>query len=428
MHIQVLNSGMVTKLSSDSDIESRIVVEVERRRSELIELARELIRTPSLSGQEDELATLISSHLADLGFENVRMDEVGNVLGSIGGVADEGCLLLNGHMDHVPPADMPDPYLAEIKDGTEFGASGDVIVGRGASDMKGALASMMVAGSVLKDLDFDLERRLIVAAVVLEEADGIGSRFLVENGLAPGGVVIGESTNLEVALGHRGFMEITITTEGQSCHASAPERGVNALHKMIPIMQDITSASEEIPSHPILGKSSMTATKISVSPNVINVVPNLCTVSLDVRNTPDFESEQVLQMLRNIAEQARNQDPDTNVSIELARKSVRSYTGYVRDVHVVTSAFYTAPETPLAQMAKKITDRTLQKESKFRLWVFATDGCHFANRGIPTVGFGPGEERFAHSRMDNVAIEHIVDSTKVYAGLAAEFCRPPEKS
>jgi len=410
-------------MSNDRGLESRIMDQVERRQLELIRLTQELVRTPSLSGQEGELATLISNEMRSLGFDDVRIDQVGNVLGSIGGFKDEGSLLFNGHMDHVPPGDMPDPYSAEIRDGSSLGTSGEVIVGRAACDMKGALAAMMMAGSVLRDLNLPLKRRIIIAAVVFEEVNGLGSRFLVESGLRPGGVIIGESTDLNVALGHRGSIGVSITTEGRSCHASVPERGVNALYKMIPILQNLSLIKEELPFHPVLGNSSMVATTISLTPNVKNVVPNLCTIGLDVRNTPNFQLENVLETLRGIVERAKASDPEIRAEVELAKRTLKSYTGYAREFEAMTPSFYTESDTPLAQMTKKVVDRILVKESKFKVWSFATDGCYFANQGIPTVGFGPGEERFAHSSIDNVRIEDLVASAKVYAALAAEFCQ-----
>jgi len=414
---------MVSRVLDNRDRETSLDEKVERSRPELIKLTQELVRTESLSGQESEVAALIAARMKGLGFNEVKTDEVGNVLGSVGGTADEGALLFNGHMDHVPPGDMPDPYSADIRDGFPFGVAGPVIVGRAASDMKGALAAMIVAGSVLRDLGVPMKRKMTVAAVVQEEVNGLGSRFLVEKGPRPGGVVIGESTNLNVALGHRGSIGVSITTEGRSCHASVPERGVNALYKMIPILQSILHTSEGLPSHPVLGKSSITATTVSASPNVKNVVPNLCTVGLDVRNTPNFQPEKVLETLRDIVERARAEDSDVKAKVELAKRPLKSYTGYAREVDAMTRPFYTAPDAPLAQMTKNVAGQILRKDVRFKVWSFATDGSYFAEQGIPTVGFGPGEERFAHSPIDNVRIDDLVASTKVYAALAAEFCQ-----
>jgi putative selenium metabolism hydrolase len=405
------------------ELEARILADVEGRRTELVNLTRELVRTPSLSGQEKEVAALISDRMKGLGYDSVEIDEVGNAVGVIGGKAEEGTLMFNGHMDHVPPGDMPDPYSAAIKDGSPFGVSGEVIVGRAASDMKGALAAMIMAGAALQDLNLPLKRRLVVAAVVLEETNGLGSRYLTEMLPRPGGVVIGESTNLDVALGHRGSIGAAITTEGVSCHASAPERGINALYKMIPVLEEIKRKAQDLPSHPALGKSSMVATTISVSPNIKNVLPNLCTVGLDIRNTPDFKPEDILETLHTVVRKAQTKDSELRAKVELQRRKLRCYTGYEREIESATPAFYTDQKTPLAQMTKAVAERVLKEEKRFKVWTFATDGCYFSNQGIPTVGFGPGEERFAHSPTDNIRTDDLVASAKVYATLAAEFCQ-----
>lgn len=408
-------------MSNHRGLDSKIAEAVEHRRLELIRLTEKLVQTPSLSGDEGEIAALVSSQMKNLGFDHVRTDEVGNVLGSIDEVDDEGFLLFNGHMDHVPAGDMEDPYSAEIMDGAAFGVRGQTIVGRGTCDMKGALASMIVAGSVVRDLALPLKRGMTVACVVSEEASGLGSRFLAESGLRPSGLVIGECTGLDVALGHRGSVGISITTKGRSCHASVPELGVNALYRMIPILQSIRFA-EELPFHAVLGKSSMVATTVSVSPNVKNVVPNLCTVGLDVRNTPNFPPEEVLKTLRGIVEKTKAQDPEPFAEVKFTKRSLKSYTGHFMEFDAVTPAFYTQPGTRLAELTKQVTDRVLNRESKFKVWRFTTDAGFFASRGISTVGFGPGDERFVHSRTENVSIEDLIASAKVYAALAAELC------
>lgn len=405
------------------DLEVTIGREIERRRSELVRFAQDMIRTESLSGQERDLALLISERMRSLGYDCVEIDKVGNVIGVIGGKPEQGALMLNGHMDHVPPGDMPNPYSAEIRDGSVFGVRGQVLVGRAASDMKGSLAAMVVAGSVLRELGLKLERRLTVAGVVLEETNGLGSRYLAERGPNAGGVIIGESTDLDVALGHRGSIGVEIRAKGISCHASAPERGINALYKMLPILEGIRNRATSFPSHPVLGKTSMVATTISVSPNIKNVLPNLCTVGLDIRNTPDFAPEEILQALDAVVKEAQAGDSELEASVEVQRRKLRCYTGFEREIETVTPPFYTDEKTLLAQMTKRILDRVLQRKSRFKVWTFATDGCYFADQGIPTVGFGPGEERFAHSPTDNVRIDDLIASAKVYAALAANFCQ-----
>jgi len=122
-------------------------------------------------------------------------------------------------------------------------------------------------------------------------------------------------------------MAIWVTTEGKSCHASVPERGTNALYKMIPVLQSISLAAKELPSHPVLGKSSMTATTVSLNPNVKNVVPNLCTIGLDVRNTPNFPPEKALETIRSTVDRAKAQDSEILAKVEFAKRSFEELHG-----------------------------------------------------------------------------------------------------
>jgi putative selenium metabolism hydrolase len=257
---------------------------------------------------------------------------------------------------------------------------------------------------------------------VLEETQGLGSRHLAEREPRPSAVIIGESTNLDVSLGHRGSIGATITTRGVSCHASAPERGINALYKTAPILQRIRHAADKLPSHPVLGKSTMTATTISLNPNIKNVVPNSCAVGLDVRNTPNFPADAVIRGLQDLVNEQRRTDPELEAEVEIGRRMIRSYTGLELELDLVTPPFYIESDSSLARMTKEAATTFLGRKAQFKVWQFATDGPYFAQKGIPTVGFGPGEERFAHSAQDSVRVDDLVLAAKVYALLAVRCC------
>jgi len=143
--------------------------------------------------------------------------------------------MLNGHLDHAEVGEMKDPYSARIMDGKNFGVSGQVIYGRGACDMKGGIAAMVYAAAAVKKAHLKLKGDIIVAANSLEEvslAEGINYIF-EEDGINVDMAINGEATNLNVYLGHRGMMEVKVTVNGRSCHASNPSRGINAIFKAI---------------------------------------------------------------------------------------------------------------------------------------------------------------------------------------------------
>ncbi|MFH0848497.1 MAG: M20/M25/M40 family metallo-hydrolase [archaeon] len=405
-----------------NDVIDAVDRSIEAQKNELVTFAQDLIRMPSVSGDEEACANLIRSRMTNLGYDNVVVDKIGNVIGTIEGTNRESPLMFNGHIDHVPPGDMDDPYSAAISDGKQFGVSGQVILGRAASDMKGALASMIMAGSTIRSLGLKRNRPLTVACVVLEETQGLGSRYLAETEQGPSAVVVGESTGLDVALGHRGSVGISITTRGRSSHASMPERGINALYKMLPIMDQVRDTAKDLPFHSELGKTSMVATTISLSPNVKNVIPNSCTVGLDVRNTPNYPAPEILRTLHTIIDSERRRDPELDVGISLERRRIRSYAGLEKELEMITPSFLTAKDARLSQVTKEAASQYIGREAQFKIWQFATDGSYFAEKGIPTVGFGPGHERFAHTSQDNVSIEDLIKATKVYTLLAAKYC------
>ncbi len=188
-------------------------------RAAMLAFAQQLVRTPSPSCQEGAVAALIAEEMRRVGFAEVRRDEMGNVIGRIG-AGNGHKLLLNGHMDTVdvgsPENWTHDPLGGELADG--------VLYGRGAVDMKGALAAMIYAGKGLIDSGAGLGGDLYVVAVVQEEPnEGMAMRHVVEQeGLRPDWVVLGEATNLQLARGQRGRLEMEVTIHGRSAHASAP--------------------------------------------------------------------------------------------------------------------------------------------------------------------------------------------------------------
>jgi len=387
---------------------------VERWRGEAISFLQELIRTPSPSRQEAEATRVVADQMRAMAFDKVKIDELSDALGTIKGSGGGRTLLLNGHLDHVPVGDMVDPYSGRIMDGVQFGVEGEVVFGRGASDMKGAVAAMVIAGAVLKDLGVDLKGDFKVAAVAMEEVGGVGTQETIEDGFLGDVVVIGEATNMEIALGHRGGAGTSVVVRGRSCHASAPERGVNALYKAADLIARIRSdLIPRLPDHTIYGKTTLTVTRISVKPDVGNVVPEECTFHMDCRTHPDYPREALKSDLEGIIASMKEEDPELDAYVPPpSRPRTRSFTG-----------FYTDPgEHPVVGEARKAVAEALGREPRLTTWRFATDGRLYHWLDLPVIGFGPGEERFAHTHEDHVRVEDYIDAIKVYAWLACSIC------
>ena len=394
---------------------------VEGRREEAISLLQDLIRTPSPSGQEAATAKAVAEKMRAVGFDAVRVDGLNDVMATLKGAGGGRSLLLNGHLDHVPVGDMVDPYSGRVMGGVPFGVEGEVVYGRAASDMKGAVAAMVMAGAILRGLGVELKGDLKVAAVVQEEIGGVGTRATIEEEHFLGDVVlVGEATNMGLSLGHRGSAGMSVVVRGKSCHASAPERGINAVYKALDLIARIRSELvPRLPDHPVLGRTTLTVTTMEVMPNAHNVVPEECRFYIDCRNAPNFPSESLKSGLEEIISSMRREDPELDAFVvPTPRAREGGFTG-----------FYTDPEEhPVIAEARRAIGEVLGREPALTVWRFSTDGRFYSRLGLPVFGFGPGEERFAHTHQDHVRVADYIGAIKAYAWLACRICGVGERA
>jgi putative selenium metabolism hydrolase len=335
-------------------------------------------------------------------------------MGVIKGRGGGHSFLLNGHIDHVPVGDMIDPYSGKLMDGGEFGTQGEVIYGRAACDMKAAVAAMVLAGKVILEKGIKLKGDYMVAAVSQEEVGGAGTKStIVDSQFLADVVLIGEATNMELSLGHRGSMKYDVVVHGRSCHASAPERGINALYKAMKMIKKIKEElAPSLPVHSVYGKASLVVTQIEVSPKASNVVPEKCKFIIDCRNHPEFTDIHLYQALNKLISELKKDDKEFDATVIPGNLiNERKFSG-----------FYTDPKTnPIVNDVYEAITESYREPEK-QIWTFATDGRIYARLGIPVIGFGPGEEKYAHTQMDHVQVEDFLDTVKVYAWLACSIC------
>ena len=384
----------------------------------LIAFLQDLVRTPSLSTQEEAVARRVADEMRYLGFHDVRVDRIGNVIGRIGD-GRRPILLYNAHMDTVdvgdPGAWIRPPFEAIIEDG--------VLYGRGACDMKASLAAMVYGAGELVAHQAQLAGTLIVAAVVQEEpCEGLAMRVLVEEeGLRPDWVVLGEPTNLQIARGHRGRIELQVTVHGRACHASAPERGVNAIYGAAHLITKLEALAPNLAEDPFLGKATLAVTEITSLAGSRNVVPDRSAFIVDRRLTLGEDENLALSQV-----QALIAETEVNASVEVTWYEAKSYTGYVGRQRNVFPAWATPEDHPLVQATAQTIEATLGYRPTIGRWDFSTDGVYTAGvAGIPTVGFGPGDEQFPHTVDDQVHIEDVIRAAEVYTRLAARLLGPP---
>ncbi|MAR45226.1 MAG: hypothetical protein CME03_03725 [Gemmatimonadaceae bacterium] len=364
--------------------------------------AADLIRIPGLPGEEGEVAGRVKAEMDALGLEDIRVDNAGNVIGVARGRGDAPAALLNCHMDVVAEGDHDEwevpPFSGEVRDG--------FLHGRGAMDIKGPLAlQTYAAASMIGEAPGDV----IVGHTVLEERGGLGMKHLLESGsVTPGVVVIGEATNGDVCIGHRGRAEIEVSVTGLAGHASVPRRAHNALDLVGDVLGSIRDLAENQPSDPLLGASSLIATMIDVLPESRNVIPDSAVVTIDWRILPGSDDESLMSLVREAISSRIPEIPDgLSLDVRMATERQRTYTGLVEERSLLTPGFMMDANDPMILAAAEAVGRRQgEGAATIRPWQFATDGGWSCGvYGIPTVGFAPGEERFAHTNRERINVE-----------------------
>ena len=364
--------------------------------------AADLIRIPGLPGQEGDVARRVREEFEALGLEDVRVDGAGNVIGVARGRGNAPAALRNRHMDVVAEGDHDEwevpPFSGEVRDG--------YLHGRGAMDIKGPLAlQTYAAASVAGDAPGDV----IVAHTVFEERGGLGMKYLLESGeVAPGVVVIGEATHGDVCIGHRGRAEVEVAITGQAGHASVPDRARNALDLLGPVLAGIRDLADQQESDPVLGPSSLVSTMIDVLPESRNVIPDSAVVTVDWRILPTDSDESLEGRLRGaIAARLPDVPEGLGWEVRMATEHQVTYTGLVADRNLLTPGFLMDPDDPvIVAAAAAVGRRGGTGPAAIRPWQFATDGGWSRGVfGIPTVGFAPGEERYAHTNRERLDVE-----------------------
>jgi len=409
-------SEVTEAMAVPSDVLRAVRRTVDKWRDRVVDLSRVLISIPSLSGQEGDVAKALSRAMDELGYDEVRVDEVGNVIGTVHGVSRSPGVVLNGHMDTVPPADMDKPFRPEVVEGSVFGGRGLAITGRGACDMKGPLAAMVLAGAVFKEIGMRPARDFVVSAVVLEEVGGsIGSSHLIRSGIRGKLAIIGEPTSLRVNLGHRGSVHMDITTFGKAAHASTPEVGENAIYLMAPVIEAIEHLNHRLPEHPFLGKATVAACDIDAFPGVRNVVPSACRLSVNFRTVPKMDEAAVISLLKETLGRVFAEQSD-RWKVDMAFNEGSTYTGRPFRTPKVMRGYWCEPSgAGFAALASAVQAAT-GRDAEVGFWRFSTDGpCFFLDGGMPAYGFGPGDETVAHSSTEHVLVGDLLAACVTYA-------------
>jgi len=372
----------------------------------LIQFTQDLVRRPSLSGEEGAVAQRVREEMEALGYDQVLVDDYGSVVGVIQGARPGKTLLFDGHIDTVgispgAPWSHP-PFGGDIVDGS--------IYGRGAADMKGAVAAMVHAAA---DVDRDaLHGWIVVSASTLEEVLEGAALQAVMNRFPPDYVVIGESTGLEAARGGRGRAEVHLETVGRPSHSSAPEQGRNAVLDMMRVIAAVEAI--DLPAHPLMGPAIFALTDIISDPYPgHSVIPSICRTTYDRRLLPGETAEDVLKAITGRPELA-----DIQLNAIIGEGRYTTYTGKEVTMTKFFPAWALPEEDAFVQAALQgLANAGLPPQT--RAYRFCTNAAYSAGMaGIPTIGFGPGEESDAHIVDERLRIEDLLAAARGYRAIA----------
>lgn len=389
------------------ELTDKIMQKSREYEKEVTQFLRDIVAIPSYSGKEKEVVDRIAQEMRKVGFDEVKTDGLGSIFGRIG--SGKTIIAMDAHIDVVGVGDITqwkhDPFKGKLENG--------IVYGRGAGDQKAGMASMVYAGKIIKDLHLEGDYTLYVVGSVMEEAcDGLAWQYIVkETGFKPDYVVITEPTNLNIYRGHRGRIEVKIRTKGRSAHAAMPEMGDNAIYKMARIVLGIEKLNNELKPDPFLGKGTAVVSQIFFKSPSENAVADECTIHIDRRLTKGETKETAIAEFKKVIEEA-------GVEAEILEQTYdgHAYTGNEYSSEKYFRTWVMDEDSDIVQSAAKTYKSLFKSDPKIDKWNFSTNGVATAGLfGIPTVGFGPANEIYAHGPDDQAPVDHLVKAAAFYA-------------
>lgn len=390
------------------EIINKIHQKTEEKREDLIRFMREICAIPSYESLIGPVGERIAEEMRKLGFDEVRFDKMGNILGRIGD--GPRTIVFDSHIDTVGIGDPDewqwDPFEGKIEDG--------VLYARGACDEKGSTPGMVYGMSFARDLGLLDGWTAWYFGNMEEWCDGIAPNTFVEvdPGIRPDFVVIGEPTKMQVYRGHKGRLEMKVVAKGVSAHAASNHVGINAIYLLLPVIEGIRDLEPSLGDHDFLGHGKITVSDMTVKTPSINAVPDEAVIYIDRRMTfGETEEEAIAQVEALIPEEFKDR-----VTVEALFYDEPSYTGFVFPVEKYFPAWALDEDHDLVQAGLKARELIGLEYEPAGKWSFSTNGIYWAGKAnIPSIGFGPGDEVTAHTVMDSVRLDDVVKATEFYA-------------
>lgn len=391
---------------------NKVLELVENKQEQIVQFLKDIVAIPSMDSKIGPVGERIAREMTKLGFDEVRFDVMGNILGKIG--KGPKVLVYDSHIDTVGVGDPEewthDPFIGKEENG--------IFYGRGACDEKNSTPGMVYG------LSFAHETGLLDGWTVyyfgnMEEwCDGIAPNSFVEVDpkIRPDFVVIGEPTKMNVYRGHKGRVELKIVAKGKSAHAASNHLGDNAIYTLLPVIAGIRDLESKLGDHPFLGHGKITVSDMQVKTPSINAVPDEAIIFIDRRMTFGETKEEAIAQVKALIP-AVSMD---KITVEMLFYDEPSYTGFVFPVDKYFPAWALEESHPLVQAGLKTREMIGLEPAPAGKWNFSTNGIYWAGKaGIPSIGFGPGDEETAHTIIDSVPLADVVKSTAFYALLPA---------
>jgi succinyl-diaminopimelate desuccinylase len=399
---------MVEQAARDPGLEAAVAAAVRAvDPDEVLRFARALIGAPSENpgGTEDQAALVAADALEHLGAAPriVRSEEGRPSVVAAIGSGGRPSLAWNGHLD-VVPAGAPDTWAHPPWDGV---VEGGRLIGRGACDMKGAIAAALAAGAAIRRTGVELGGTLRYHLAADEEVGGIhGTKVLWDRGLIDqDACIVGEPSELQIGLAERGGAWFTVTARGTAAHGSQPERGVNAITTMA---RFVLRAPEVLPDieHPLVGRPSVNVALVRGG-HAPNAVPDLCVADVDRRVIPGETLPEIRESFRALFHRLSAEHPDARID------------GECREW---TEPAEAAPDSAIADLCREAVAHETSTVPRDVGFTGITDARFYINDGeIPTVILGPGSLADAHTAGESVLVDDLVAAARIYARVFVRF-------
>ena len=387
-------------------METEILKVIDQHQDEILSFFKDLVRIPSMTGEEKECGEFIVQKLKKMGLDaEVYEAEPGrpNIVAEHRGTRPGKIFLFNGHIDVIPPGDLSvgewnrDPFSAEEVNGW--------IYGRGTVDMKAGLTAMIMATDFLRRLKIDLAGDILLTFVSDEQRGSAkGARYLLDKGVVKGDFGLnGEPTDMRIEVATKGVFQAEISTLGKSTHAGRSWLGIDAIQKMVDLIIELRKLDSDLRrrKNPMVGPALLTVSVINGGTSA-NTVANNCSITIDRRFLPDETEESIMKELDGVFLRLKKRDENFNWKFKhtLTWPPLEMSSKFEFIVKALTRAIKMVKGTE-PQFAGKLGN---------------TDAAWIYQRlGIPLAHFAPGDSNKAGGSEEKVRAQDVIDATKIYA-------------